>query len=60
MGKLTLLPTRALGNVEINNVFPAYYVSTKTQVYLMPIFVFQGSNNFYAYVPAVTDEWINK
>jgi hypothetical protein len=47
-------------NITINNVFLAYYIGSQTQKYLMPIMVFVGDNNFYAYVPAVTDGWINK
>lgn len=47
-------------NISINNVILAYYIGTKPQDYLMPIFVFEGNNNFVAYVPAVTDGWINK
>lgn len=47
-------------NVAIRNVFLAYYIGSQTQDFLMPIIVFQGDNGFYAYVPAVTDEWINK
>jgi hypothetical protein len=46
--------------VSITDVTLAYYMSSQNQSYLMPIFVFQGSNNFTAYVPAVTDVWINK
>ncbi len=42
-------------NVSVNNVFLAYYISSQQQDFLMPIFVFTGDNNFYAYVPAVTD-----
>ena len=47
-------------NISINNVLLAYYIGTDPQAYLMPIFVFEGNDNFIAYVPAVTDEWINK
>jgi hypothetical protein len=46
--------------VSIIDAFPAYYTSSQDQKYLMPVIVFEGSNNFTAYVPAVTDEWINK
>ncbi len=44
-------------NILIKNVFLAYYIGEKRQDYLMPIVVFQGDNDFYAYVPAITDEW---
>jgi hypothetical protein len=47
-------------SVSINNAFLAYYMSNQAQNFLMPVIVFQGSDNFTAYVPAVTDEWINK
>lgn len=47
-------------NISINNVFLAYYISKETQDFLMPIFVFEGNDGFFAYIPAVTDEWINK
>lgn len=47
-------------NISIDNVFLAYYMGGMPQDFLMPIFVFTGNDNFYAYVPAVTDEWINK
>ncbi|MGA2967605.1 MAG: hypothetical protein ABSD69_00315 [Candidatus Levyibacteriota bacterium] len=46
--------------VSITDASLAYYISSQTQRYLMPVIVFQGSDNFTAYVPAVTDEWINK
>lgn len=45
--------------ITITNVFLAYYIGSQSQDFLMPIFVFQGNEGFYAYVPAVTDEWIN-
>jgi hypothetical protein len=47
-------------SVTIRNIFLAYYMSGNLQQFLMPIFVFQGDNGFYAYVPAVTDVWISK
>jgi hypothetical protein len=47
-------------SISINNAFLAYYMSSESQNFLMPIIVFQGNDNFTAYVPAVTDEWINK
>ncbi|MCL4354915.1 hypothetical protein M1349_05670, partial [Patescibacteria group bacterium] len=47
-------------NISINNVFLVYYIGSQAQDFLMPVIVFEGSNGFFAYVPAVTDEWINK
>lgn len=46
-------------NVTIRNVYLAYYISTNLQNYLDPIIVFKGDDGFYAYVDAVTDEWIS-
>lgn len=47
-------------NISITNVFLAYYISSQAQDFLMPIIVFEGNDGFFAYVPAVKDEWINK
>ncbi len=41
----------------IRNVYIAYYDSFDPQIYLQPIFVFEGDNGFVGYVPAITDEW---
>ena len=43
----------------IKKIYLAYYLSEQRQNYLMPIVIFEGNNNFYAYVQAVQDEWIN-
>ena len=42
--------------IQISNVFPAYYLGNTQQQYLMPIIVFQGQDGFFAYVPAVTSD----
>ena len=44
--------------VIIRNVSLGYFMSDTPQHYLMPIYVFQGDNNFFAYVSAVTTNWI--
>lgn len=46
-------------NILIKDVFLAYYIEEKRQDYLTPIVVFQGDNDFFAYVPAITDEWLS-
>lgn len=46
--------------ISIKNVSLGYYLGQKDQAYLMPIIVFQGSNEFYAYVLAIKDQWIQK
>jgi len=48
------------GTVEfaIKKVFLGYYAGENQQKFLMPIVIFEGSNDFVAYVSAVRDEWI--
>lgn len=45
-------------NIIIKKVYLAYYAQGKTHKYLMPVVVFEGKDNFAAYVPAVISEWI--
>lgn len=44
--------------IRITNATLGYYMSNNPQEYLIPIIVFSGDNGFFAYVPAVTDSWI--
>lgn len=44
--------------IIIRKIYLAYYDSKISQPYLQPIFVFEGDNNFTAYVPAITSEWL--
>ena len=47
--------------VIIRNISLGYYISDDPgQQYLMPIVVFQGDNNFYAFVSAIRSEWVQK
>ena len=46
-------------NIKIKKVYLALYSEGKLQDYLTPVVVFEGDNNFIAYVPAVTDEWVD-
>lgn len=46
-------------DIPINKVFLAYYLGSEHMEYLMPIIVFEGPNDFFAYVSAVKDEWIS-
>lgn len=46
-------------NISIKEMFLAYY-EQGNQDFLIPIIVFKGNDNFYAYLNAVTDEWISK
>ena len=47
-----------ISNISIRNVLLGYYMGENRQDYLLPIVVFEGDNNFIAYVSAVKDEWI--
>jgi len=44
--------------IVIRDIYLAYYDSEEPQQYLMPIFVFEGDNNFVAYLSAVSNEWL--
>lgn len=46
-------------NISIKNVYLGYYIEDKKQNYLMPVVIFEGDDGFFAYVSAITDEWIN-
>ncbi|PIR80297.1 MAG: hypothetical protein COU25_00735 [Candidatus Levybacteria bacterium CG10_big_fil_rev_8_21_14_0_10_35_13] len=47
-------------NISIKKVYLAYFFSDQAQEYTMPVIVFEGDEGFFAYVRAVTDEWVNK
>jgi hypothetical protein len=42
----------------IKKIFLGYYLGENEQEYLMPVVVFEGSNDFVAYVSAIKDEWV--
>jgi len=46
-------------NIKIKKVYLALFYEGKLQKYLTPVIVFEGDNNFMAYVPAVIDEWFD-
>lgn len=58
-GKAYIASHSKSGSISITNVFLAYYIGKERQDYLLPIVVFEGSNNFIAYVSAVKDEWVS-
>lgn len=43
--------------ITIRDVTLGYYIGEQQQNYLIPIIVFLGDNNFYAYVSAIDDQW---
>lgn len=46
-------------NITIRRIYLGYYDSTtKPLQFMQPIYIFEGDNNFLAYVPAVTGEWV--
>jgi len=47
-------------NILIKEVYLGYYIEGRQQDFLTPVIVFEGNNNFFAYVPAVKDEWVDK
>lgn len=46
------------GNISIRRVYLAYFDSEQSQDYLQPVFVFEGDRGFFAYVPAISEEWL--
>ena len=46
--------------IVITNVYLAYYDSKQEQLYMQPVFVFEGENNFVAYVPAIALPWVEQ
>lgn len=45
-------------NIRIKKIFLAYYDPNFYQPYLQPVYVFLGDNDFVAYLPAISDEWL--
>lgn len=46
------------GAVNIRNIYLAYFEDSEQQDFLQPIYVFEGDNEFFAYVQAVAEEWL--
>lgn len=44
----------------VREIALGYYDSERPQIYLQPLYVFTGDNDFIGYVPAISEEWINK
>ena len=47
-------------HITIHNVVMGYYIGETAQNYLQPIIVFEGDHGFFAYIPAVTADWIQQ
>lgn len=46
-------------DITIRKIYLAYFDPATPQMYLQPIIVFEGDNNFVAYLPAVRPEYFN-
>ena len=46
------------GQIAVKKIVLAYFDPDVYQEYLQPVYVFLGDDKFAAYVPAVTDEYI--
>jgi hypothetical protein len=44
----------------VRKAYLAYYDSIEPQTYLQPVFVFEGDDDFLAYVPAVAAPWVEE
>lgn len=55
---LASLPKQPVTQIAITNIYLAYYDSKKPQLFLQPVFVFEGENNFVGYIPAIDLQWI--
>jgi hypothetical protein len=51
------LGTNKGSEITIRKVYLAYYDAGQYVPFYQPVFVFVGDNGFYAYVPAVTDQY---
>ncbi len=46
--------------ISIQDIYLGLYMGNEPQSYLLPVFVFEGNDGFFAYVSAIKDEWVNK
>lgn len=49
---------KKLDTIIIRKIYLAYYDSEEPQPFLQPIFVFEGDNDFAAYLPAISPVWL--
>ena len=48
------------GVISIRRIYLGYYDASESQGFLLPIVVFEGDNDFYGYVQAVKNEWLEE
>lgn len=56
-GKAYITNSISPGNIVIRRIYLSYYDSGRQQGFLQPVVVFEGDNDFLAYVPAVTSQY---
>jgi hypothetical protein len=56
-GYIANLGQNEKGEITIRRVYLAYFDTETPQSFLQPIFVFEGDQEFFAYVAAVSPEW---
>lgn len=57
-GVIVTMGKNSPDKIVIRNIYLAYYDSEEPQQYMQPIFVFEGDNDFIAYVPAIDSQWL--
>jgi hypothetical protein len=46
--------------IVLKDSYLAYFMSDVKQQFIQPIIVFEGKNGFYAYVTAISEEWVEQ
>jgi len=57
-GYIADLGDNSKGTITIRKVYLAYYDPGQYTEYFQPVVVFEGDNNFVAYIPAVINEYV--
>jgi len=57
-GYISSLGLNVDGNVTIRNIYLGYYDPNVPSAFYQPIVIFEGDDNFLAYVPAVVNEYL--
>ncbi len=50
---------KGVKQIVIRKIYLAYYDPDTPQQFMQPVYVFEGDDEFVAYVPAVADEWVS-
>ncbi|MFC1627146.1 hypothetical protein ACFL18_01145 [Patescibacteria group bacterium] len=57
-GYIASIGNNPTGVIAIRRIYLGYYDSETPTGFLMPIIIFEGDNDFYGYVSAITNEWL--